>query len=520
MSTDSLIGRRLDSRWTVGEPIARGGMSTVYHGRDEESGDQVAIKVLRLDLKPELRSAERFQREARIAQRLQHENIVAVRDHGQIDKRQWYLVMELIEGVSLAQAIRQDAPLGVRRALRITAQLADALAQAHRQQVFHRDLKPGNALLLHRRDEPDVVKVLDFGLAKSLAPGEADTLTRTGLVFGTPEYISPEQACGQPVDGRCDIYACGAILFEMLAGRPPFVGNGVFETLRKQVVDPAPAPSDICKDIVVPGMVDRIVLKCLEKQPENRFGSAAQLARALRAVNRHLGRRSSQRESGHVADSQVPTMGQNRATLLDGDDAAHAEYEQLRRHRQETLRRAAKTLERSPSAKAIHLIFEHIATAEQLDIDQGADLAVATNAMEEARAEALVEISQLRIQNIDQRMEATSLRERIEASPNDEALVARFAAIGDLLALLERQLHEAEQRLVRQTGDFERSCEVLRDRLKATQETIDSCFNDLQTAVRSAAGPAPEGELRQLLEDLDSFEQWIAGHEAIIAGDS
>jgi serine/threonine-protein kinase len=515
MSSDPLEGRRLDDRWTVGVQLARGGMSTVHRGRDEQTGEAVAIKVLRLNLKPELRSAERFQREARIAESLDHPNIVAVRGHGVADGQRWYLVLELIEGVSLARAIHRDAPFGVRRALHVTAQIADALSHAHEQQVLHRDLKPGNVLLVHRRDEPDVVKVLDFGLAKSLAPSEADTLTRTGLVFGTPEYISPEQACGQPVDGRCDIYACGAILFEMLTGRPPFVGDGIFETLRKQVVDPPPSPSEARDDIVVPGMVDRIVAKCLEKQPSNRFGSAARLARAVRAVGRHLTRRSTSDADGVEAGSQVPTMGQNRAALLDGDDAARVEYDQLRRHRQETLRRAAACLDGAPSSAAIERILALLAEAEKQDIDLGAELAVAASAFEDAKAVALAEISQLRLRNIDAQMEATVLRERPAADVGREP-AADLVAIGETLAALERRLHEAEMALLQRTRDFEASRDEIGGRIAAAQARIDGCFDDLATVVRAAAGPGPRGELRQLLDDLESFDRWIAGHEAII----
>ena len=519
MATETLEQRRLGDRWLVEEPIARGGMSTVYRGLDELTGERVAIKVLRPDLKPELRSAERFRREARLASRLDHENIVALRSHGELDGGRYFLVLEHIDGVSLHRAIHADAPFGVRRSLRIAIQIAKALAHAHENKILHRDLKPGNVLLSHRWEAPDVVKVLDFGLAKSLARDDGDTLTRTGLIFGTPEYISPEQACGQPADGRCDIYAAGAILFEMLVGRPPFIGKGVFETLRQQVIEQAPAPSDVRDDLSVPPVVEQIISKCLEKRPENRFASAAHLSRALEAASRHLAGLSSHSDSG-VADSQMPTMGQDRAALLDGDEAARAEYDQLRRHRQETLRRATAHLRWGPVAGRIDELLARIAQIEQLELDQGAELALATSAMEELRAESLTVISQLRLENIDRQMEATTLREALERSDDDPAEVAeQLGAIGQQLEEIERRLHHAERELAERMTEHQAETEQLQRRLANIQATLDGGYDELAAVIRGAtAGHDLDEELKQLLEDLDSFDRWIAGHKAIIDG--
>jgi hypothetical protein len=521
MSTDPFEGRLVGGRWTVGEALAQGGMSTVYRGFDEQEGVQVAIKVLRLGLKPQLRSAERFRREARAASRLDHPNIVSIRAHGEIETGQAYLVLDLIEGVGLHQAIHIEAPFGVRRALHVAIQIADALAHAHQNQVLHRDLKPGNVVLLHRHDAPDVAKVLDFGLAKIQDAKEADTLTRAGLVFGTPEYMAPEQAVGQKVDERCDVYALGTILFEMLAGRPPFKGSGVFDTLRQQVAAPPPRPSEVRSDVQIPAIVERITLKCLEKQPENRFSSAAQLGRALRAVSRQLGgRRPIEHQSGQP-DSQTPTMGGDRAVLLDPDAAAVAEYQQLRRHRQETLRRAAELVVDRPESPRIAEVLEAIARNEKLALDRGAELAVARSAMEEGRTERLQVISQLRVANIDRQMEATRLREQIESEANGndssfDELRGRLALVGDELEKLQDSLASAEIDLAQQTATAEHGCQESQSQLDEVERSIDRAFDELSVLVRESAGARPDGELGQLLEDVSSFDRWISAHVAIL----
>ncbi len=520
MSPRSLEGTRIADRWLVGKPIARGGMSTVYRGFDDLEGGLVAIKVLRLDVKPELRSPERFQREARAASRLAHPNVIAIRAHGDLETGQGYLILDYIDGVGLHGAIFYEAPFGVRRALRIAAQIAEALAHAHHHQVLHRDLKPGNILLIHRHDEPDVVQVLDFGLAKIQDFNERDTLTRAGLIFGTPEYMAPEQAVGGAVDGRCDIYALGAILFEMLLGRPPFRGKGAFETLRQQVSEPPPRPSEVRPDLQIPAIVERIVLKCLEKRPENRFSSAAGLARALRAVARGLVLPEVGSESDETVDSQVPTMGGDRAILLDPEDAAQAEHRQLRRHRQETLRRAADLLARHPAAARIAEIRARISDAEQRGLDRGAELAVEVNAHEEARSRALEEISGLRLATIDRQMEATRLRERLAAAGTaagaEGELGEGLAAVAGEISELENGLAAAERELERQTELFDGRRGELEGRIREVEREIDRWYDELAAVVRESAGPRPGGELGQLLEDLDSFDRWIAANEAIL----
>lgn len=518
MTSDPLEGRILGGRWLVGELFARGGMSTVHRGLDEQEGDPVAIKFLRSGLKPELRSADRFRREARAATRLAHPNVMSIRAQGELGTGQAYLVLDFIDGVSLHQVIHKQAPLGVRRALDIAAQIAEGLAHAHQHQVLHRDLKPGNIQLIHQRDEPDFVKILDFGLAKIVDWEESDTITRAGLVFGTPEYMAPEQAVGQKVDARCDIYALGIILFEMLVGKPPFKAKGVFQTLRKQVGATPPRPSEIRPDVQVPPIVERIIMRCLEKQPENRFSAASQLARGLRAVGRQLSNSGKDSVSGGLSDSQTPTMGGDRAILLDADEAAQAEYLQLRRHRQETLRRTADLLLRHPAASRIRGLLQGIAEQERLVVDRGAELALENSSMDEARAESLALISQLRVANIDRQMEATRLRELGGDGDGSSELEQQLGLVAEEIQGLERSLYSAERDLARQTEAFDLRRQALQQRVLEVDHVIDRYFDDLAGVARGLAGAHPGGELGRLLEDLDSFDKWIAAHEAIVRG--
>jgi len=521
MSSDPLEGRSIEGRWVVGEPIGRGGMSTVYLGHDELDGTPVAIKTLKPGLKPELRSAERFRREARAASRVEHPNVISIAAHGELDDGQCYLVMEHAEGVSLQRAIRIEAPFGPRRVLRVARQIVSALARAHAEGVLHRDLKPANVVLSHRRGEPDFVKVLDFGLAKIIGHDEADTLTKAGLIFGTPEYMSPEQAVGQAVDGRCDLYALGAMLYEMLVGWPPFRGEGVFETVRMQVAEHPLAPRDVRSDISVPPMLEGVVLRCLEKRPEDRFESADHLGRVLAAVAAQLdpsGADEDDYDSG-APDSREATMTFDRAVLLDADEAARAEFMQLRRHRQETLRRAGIELESSPSAPTLVSLFERIDRLEQLGVDRGADLAVADSAAEEARGKAEEHISGLRLEYIDRHMEATQLREVISADEDTAGAAERLAAIANEIELLAAQVHAAERALAKTLGVAKKERQALAAKYADAEDAIDECYDEVASHVRASMNLEAEGELGDLISDLDSFDRWIAAHQPAQEGE-
>ena len=260
----------IDGRYRIDELIGEGGMGHVYLAEHVEIGKRVAIKILHpvYGRMPDL--VERFRREARAASKIGHPHIVDVTDSGTTEDGSVYFVMEYLEGVELASVIDREGALDVARALRVTTQICRALAAAHAVGIIHRDLKPENVFLTVREGAADFVKVLDFGIAKSSEAEEArgKRLTHPGMAMGTPEYMSPEQAAGRPADERCDVYAVGAILYEMLTGAPPYDGDNFMEILtKKATVDPAP-PSTLRPEI--PPMVEVLVTGAMARDPERR----------------------------------------------------------------------------------------------------------------------------------------------------------------------------------------------------------------------------------------------------------
>jgi serine/threonine protein kinase len=274
--------RLLGDRYQVGELLGYGGMAEVHRGRDLRLGRDVAIKMLRTDLARDATFQERFRREAQNSAALNHPAIVAVYDTGEeisaTGDKHPFIVMEFVAGRTLKEVLAQEQRLQPRRALEITADICAALEFSHRHGIIHRDIKPGNVMITPNGQ----VKVMDFGIARALASG-ATTMTQTSAVIGTAQYLSPEQARGESVDARSDVYAAGCVLFELLVGHPPFVGDSPVSVAYQHVREDPKAPSDINHE--VPPDVDAIVLKALAKNPLNRYQSAQEMrADALRAV--------------------------------------------------------------------------------------------------------------------------------------------------------------------------------------------------------------------------------------------
>ncbi len=294
---DPLIGRTLDGRYALDARIGRGGMGDVYRGRHLMMGSRVAVKVLRPVVAADPTATKRFTREARGAFKLDHPNSVRVFDFGFDDAAGvMYLVMEYVDGRTVADELAVDGPLSGERACHVAEQVCSVLEQAHAAGMVHRDLKPENLMLIRRGDDPDFVKVLDFGLAKLYEPDSAGTtmfslaaVTQDGTVFGTPEYMSPEQATGQPLDPRSDVYSLGVVLYEMVTGLLPFQGNSFMATLSAHVRQTAEAPGARRPDLGIAPAVDALILRCMAKTPDERPASAtalkyelAQLATRLR----------------------------------------------------------------------------------------------------------------------------------------------------------------------------------------------------------------------------------------------
>jgi TolB-like protein len=262
--------------YQVERELGRGGMATVYLAQDLRHGRAVALKLLRPDLAVAL-GPERFQREIQLAARLQHPNILTVLDSGGSGALLWF-TMPYVEGESLRARLDRERQLPVDEAVRLASEIADALAYAHTQGIVHRDIKPGNILLTGQ----DHALVTDFGIARTVDQNTVDRLTETGMIVGTPAYMSPEQASGERhVDARTDIYALGCVLYEMLAGEPPFTGPTAQAIAAKRITDPVPAIGRVRH--TVPPAVDRALSRALAKVPADRYASAAELAAALRA---------------------------------------------------------------------------------------------------------------------------------------------------------------------------------------------------------------------------------------------
>ena len=277
MTTPQVLGERYE----IGGVLGRGGMAEVHRGRDLRLGREVAVKVLRQDLARDPSSQVRFRREAQAAASLNHPAIVAVYDTGE-DRTATgatpYIVMEYVEGDTLRDVLRREGRLSPERAMSLTADICAALDFSHRNGIVHRDVKPGNVMITPQ----GTVKVMDFGIARAVSDSAA-TMTSTAAVIGTAQYLSPEQARGEGVDARSDVYSAGCLLYELVTGTPPFTGDSPVAVAYQHVREDPKTPSSINPEI--PPELDAILLKAMSKNPANRYQSAADMrADLLRAV--------------------------------------------------------------------------------------------------------------------------------------------------------------------------------------------------------------------------------------------
>ena len=278
---DESLPRLLGGRYRLEAKLGSGGMGVVFRATDLTMKRSVAVKLIRgvdgVALDEEV--AGRFLREAKNTARVQHENIIEVYDLGRSDQGDMFFVMELLEGESLSTKIRRDGKMPPAVAVHIARQMCAALHVAHAAGIIHRDLKPANVMLIERGGQSDYVKVLDFGVAKSYTPDQQTQLTHTGMLVGTVEYMAPEQIMGRVVDGRTDIYSLGIVMYRMLTGKAPFRDGGVPALIHAHLnVFPKPM-TDTAPEL--PGALDRVVLRCLAKQPEQRYESMEEVSRAL-----------------------------------------------------------------------------------------------------------------------------------------------------------------------------------------------------------------------------------------------
>jgi serine/threonine-protein kinase len=286
---DPLIGRTIGDAYVILDLIGVGGMGRVYRGEQRMLGRSVAIKVIHQHLLADEQSVARFYTEARAASRLNHPNSVSIIDFGRTGDGILYLVMEFLQGRDLARVAREDGPLPFARICEITGAVLATLDEAHALRVVHRDLKPENVIIERLRSGGDLVKVVDFGLAKVLGGGATNTsITLPGLVCGTPDYMSPEQGRGEDMDGRSDVYSTGVLLFELLAERLPYVADTATNVVLRHIQDPIPDPRDVAPQRNIPARLAEIAVRALAKDPADRFARASDMAAALRAVATEL----------------------------------------------------------------------------------------------------------------------------------------------------------------------------------------------------------------------------------------
>src|SRR6185436_2259530 len=287
-----MIGRTL-SHYRILEKLGEGGMGVVYIAEDTVLGRRVAIKMLHSRRSADdLHFRARFLREARAVSALSHPHIATVHDYGETEDGDPYIVMELIKGETLGELMLTEK-LNIARSIEIIKQVGAALGEAHRHGIIHRDIKPTNVAI----NERGHVKVLDFGLAKQMALSDEETTdperqtlvvthTREGVIVGTPLYLSPEQAMGNEVDARSDLFSLGGLLYECVAGKPPFFGKSPADICAKVMRDDPAPPSTLNPDI--PTELDQLILKSLAKKPDARYQSAEEMIRDLESIQAHL----------------------------------------------------------------------------------------------------------------------------------------------------------------------------------------------------------------------------------------
>jgi serine/threonine protein kinase len=272
-SDDPLIGTVVSDRYRIIRKVGEGGMGAVYQAEHALIEKRIALKILFADLTRRADLVMRFLQEAKSASRIVHENVIDISDFGQSPDGLVYIAMEFLEGQDLGKTLKAEKSLPWLRARPILMQIAKGLRAAHARGVIHRDMKPENVYLVQKEGRADFVKVLDFGIAKVVSADDNDgpRLTQTGMIFGTPEYMSPEQAQGHPPDHRVDVYAVGCIMYQMLTGAVPFTADSFMGILTKHLLEPVIPPGKRRPDLDIPADVEAVCLRAMEKERDKRW---------------------------------------------------------------------------------------------------------------------------------------------------------------------------------------------------------------------------------------------------------
>jgi serine/threonine protein kinase len=482
-------------------------MGEVYLAEHTALGRREAVKILRPELATDPQFIAGFRREARATNRVQHPNIVGVYDFGKLSDGRFYLAMEYADGVPLDQLLAASGRLPVARALPILIQLADAVGHAHAHGVVHRDLKPGNLILGEHRGQSDYLKVLDFGMAKIVTPQASDVRhhSRIGTIMGTPSYMAPEYVSGQPIDGRADVYAIGCIACEILTGRPPFTGTNMEIVDAHMTRTPAPL-RDAVDDIPAP--LDDLVLRCLEKTPERRVGSAQELKQAFErvlwpkgksahrppsapqkslkplqsdfetadtGVGAELGKRGrdgspTERQLKPITIPSIPTLPLDEPLPEDDDD-----QEGLEHLRVLLLRAAEALLDRGKSNADLIISVVEVKEAEQDRAKLDHELTAVTRHLDEIEQEAREREAALRFALSDLEFERTQPSLRGEVTAVD---------LGPRMQLLQQKIARVAAQRERDIGRLTEESVSLTAKLASLDEQLAALYEKLDAAVR------------------------------------
>jgi len=507
--------------------IGQGGMGTVYRADHLSLPLQFAIKVLRRDLARDPIFVERFRREAIAASLSAHPNIVAITDFGELQDIGHYMVMEYLEGETVEERMDRLGRLAIQDALHVLLQLADALEWAHKAGVVHRDLKLENLLLCSQRGKRDILKIVDFGIAEILDPKYRgkEAASIKGQVFGTPEYMSPEQAMDKNQDGRSDIYSMGILAFELVTGQPPFVGNPT-DILQAHLEQQPPAPSSVLAGHPIPPAFDACVLRCLAKRPDDRYPTVGLLRRDLLRIRAMLAGMASSvlkrkrtlrhpafpqetegswRPIGPVPEdayqvveppSNEPLSGQAASSSLQPDAPAHGAV--LRESFHQSIKELALTLaQASVHSEQMHHLVDDILKAEEEAEAFKAQIALMEQNFDRIRFETAEQESMLRFAIMDL---STERRHMPADAPDAET---RIQDLEFQMSQLSRRLKEVIKERETRIQSLENEVSEYRQGQATRQDRAASFYMRLYQVMTSARTQATTPKLAALYDKVE-----------------
>ncbi len=532
-------GRVVAGRFRIDSIIGEGGMGTVYLANHVTLHRKYAIKVLKNDFAADPTYVERFRREAIAASRVVHPNVVYITDFGQLEEGSFYIVMEYLNGYGLDELLDTNGALPLSRLLPMVIHLADALDYAGSLGVVHRDIKPENIMLCDIRGHQDIVKLVDFGIAKIVAEGMvSQRITMRGQIFGTPEYISPEQAMDAEVDIRSDVYSLGIITYELATGEPPFMGNPV-SILKDHVRKPVMAPSSQMPRQPIPPGFDGIVLRCLAKDPNKRYQTAGALCRDLMKLRGQLAgmaddllprsKKSTTTHSGVATSGAWSTLTTERQPLVGMLDVNPPEVEadssageqtrkvmklavssrDLRQELHETLRELAFSLAESAiRSDELSPVLDRLLQLEEESHSLGGKISVLEQNFDRIRFEFGEQETMLRYAVLDLRVLYNQATDPTQRRGHEGDSTQADDLHYQLEALQQRTEEVGDERAVRIAGLNEeiRSFRVAKSE---REEEAARLYTELHVILENVRGQATAGDMPTLYKQLDGLSEQL-----------